>query len=47
VFHGPVNPTRLFVLGAPAKRGPMPAWHRTVLNRPGQLADGSEHRELA
>jgi len=47
VFHGPVNPTRRFVLGALAKRGPMLAWHRTVLDRPGQLADDSEHRELA
>jgi hypothetical protein len=42
-----VNPTRRFVLGAPAKRGPMLAWHRTVLDRLGQQADDSEHRELA
>jgi len=25
----------------------MLAWHRTVLDRLGQLADDSEHRELA
>jgi hypothetical protein len=42
-----VNPTRLFVLGALANRGPMLAWHETVLDRLGQLADDSEHRELA
>jgi hypothetical protein len=42
-----VNPTRLFLLGALARCGPMLAWHQTVLDRLGKLADDSEHRELA